>query len=43
MKIMIVEDDPTIKEMLGESLIKWGFEIAKVEEFDDILHPPAIY
>lgn len=37
MKIMIVEDDPTIKDMLGESLEKWGFEITKVEEFDEVL------
>lgn len=37
MKIMIVEDDSTIKDMLGESLEKWGFEITKVEEFDEVL------
>ncbi len=34
---MLVEDDPTIKEMLGETLEKWGFEIVKVDEFDEVL------
>jgi DNA-binding response OmpR family regulator len=37
MKIMIVEDDPTIKDMLAEVLGKWGFDIVKTEEFDEIL------
>jgi DNA-binding response OmpR family regulator len=37
MKIMIVEDEPTIRDMLGETIVKWGFEIVKVEEFDQVL------
>ncbi|WP_071392837.1 response regulator transcription factor [Bacillus tuaregi] len=38
MKMMIVEDDITIRDMLGESIAKWGFEIVKVEDFNQILH-----
>jgi DNA-binding response OmpR family regulator len=37
MKIMIVEDDPTIRDMLGETIKKWGFETADLEEFDEVL------
>ncbi|MDF2814069.1 MAG: DNA-binding response regulator [Paenibacillus sp.] len=37
MKIMIVEDDPTIADMVGETIGKWGFETVKVEEFDQVL------
>jgi DNA-binding response OmpR family regulator len=37
MKIMIVEDDPTIRDMLGETIKKWGFETFKLEEFDEVL------
>lgn len=33
---MIVEDDNTIRDMLGESIEKWGFNIAKVEDFNEV-------
>lgn len=38
MKIMIVEDDLTISDMVGETLEKWGFETVKIEDFDQIMH-----
>lgn len=34
---MIVEDDPTIRELVNESLEKWGFQTVKVDKFDKIL------
>ena len=37
MKIMIVEDDLTIRNMIEETLEKWGFETVKIEDFDQIL------
>lgn len=37
MKIMIVEDDLTIRDMVGEALEKWGFETIKIEDFDQIM------
>lgn len=37
MKIMIVEDDLTIRDMVGETLEKWGFETVKIEDFDQIM------
>lgn len=37
MKIMIVEDDLTIHDMVGETLEKWGFETVKIEDFDQIM------
>jgi DNA-binding response OmpR family regulator len=37
MKIMIVEDDPTIREMLGETIAKWGYEVVKVNDFNEVL------
>ncbi|MDF2652428.1 MAG: DNA-binding response regulator [Paenibacillus sp.] len=37
MKIMIVEDDPTIGDMVGETIGKWGFETVKVVDFDQVL------
>lgn len=37
MKIMIVEDDMTIRDILGETFEKWGFDIAKVEDFNEVL------
>lgn len=36
MKIMIVEDDVTIRDLLSETIKKWSFEVAKLEEFDQI-------
>lgn len=37
MKLMIVEDELTIRDLLGETIEKWGHSIVKVETFDDIL------
>ncbi|MFE8698318.1 response regulator transcription factor [Cytobacillus sp. FJAT-53684] len=37
MKIMIIEDEATIRDMLGETIEKWGFNDVKVENFDDVL------
>jgi len=37
MKIMIVEDDHTIRDFLGDMLEKWNFEVIKLEEFDHVL------
>lgn len=37
MKIMIVEDEVIIRDMLGETLEKWGFDIVKAEDFSEIL------
>jgi DNA-binding response OmpR family regulator len=37
MKIMIVEDDRTIAQMLGETLGKWGFEAVIANDFEHIL------
>lgn len=37
MKIMIVEDERTIAEMVGETIHKWGFEPVQVDEFDQVL------
>lgn len=37
MKIMIVEDDQTIANMVAEALGKWGFETVQVEDFEQVL------
>lgn len=37
MKIMIVEDEPTIRDLVAETLNKWGFDTFKVEEYDLVL------
>jgi DNA-binding response OmpR family regulator len=37
MKLMIVEDEVTIRNLLGETIEKWGHTIVKVETFDSIL------
>lgn len=34
---MIVEDEVTIRNLLGETIEKWGHTIVKVETFDNIL------
>jgi len=36
MKIMIIEDDVTIRELLSDTIKKWSFEVAKLEELDQI-------
>lgn len=38
MKIMIVEDDPTIREMLGETVGKWGVKAVLCEDFQRVLN-----
>ncbi|MFE6167436.1 response regulator transcription factor [Viridibacillus arvi] len=37
MKIMIVEDEKTIRDMIGETIEKWGLELVKVEDFNQVL------
>ncbi|OPH49283.1 DNA-binding response regulator [Paenibacillus ferrarius] len=37
MKIMIVEDDQTIRDMIVEALRRWGFETLITVEFDAVL------
>ena len=37
-KIMIVEDEPTIREMLGETVNKWGFEAVLCDDFNRVLN-----
>lgn len=37
MKIMIVEDEPMIRDMLGETIKKWGLEVVKLKAFDMVL------
>ncbi|UKS30850.1 response regulator transcription factor [Paenibacillus sp. HWE-109] len=37
MKIMIVEDDKTIRDMVAEALGRWGFEMIIIEQFDAVL------
>jgi len=32
-----VEDERTIREMVGETIEKWGFDTVKVEDFDQVL------
>lgn len=36
MKIMIVEDDPTIRGLIGETVGKWGYESVLCDEFNRI-------
>lgn len=37
MKILIIEDEPTIREMLEETLGKWGYEAVKIDDFSQVL------
>ncbi len=37
MKIMIIEDEVTIREMVAETLTKWGFEVVSLTEFEQIV------
>lgn len=37
MKILIVEDDKTIEEILASELGKWGYEVFTVSDFSDVV------
>src|SRR5690606_17864217 len=37
MKVMIVEDDHGIRELLTESLNKWNFEVVAIDTFENVL------
>ncbi|MDQ0175439.1 response regulator transcription factor [Bacillus chungangensis] len=37
LKIMIVEDDETIRDLLLENVVKWGFEGIIVKDFQDVM------
>lgn len=37
MKIMIIEDDPTIRELLGENVTRWGYEAALCDNFRQVM------
>lgn len=37
MKIMIVEDDDTVRELIADSLKKWGFDTIEVTDFKKVL------
>ena len=37
MKVMIIEDEQTIRELLGESLEKWNYEVVLLKSFESIL------
>lgn len=38
MKIMIVEDERTIAELVGETVQKWGFTPVLAQDFEQVLH-----
>ncbi|WP_261133352.1 response regulator transcription factor [Bacillus sp. Marseille-Q3570] len=37
MKIMIVEDEPTVRRLLSESIRKWNFEVVMLDKFNHVL------
>lgn len=37
MKIMIVEDEPILRDMIGESIRKWGYETIILDDFSQVL------
>lgn len=37
LKIMIVEDDETIRDLLLENIVKWGFDGIVVQDFQDVM------
>ena len=37
-KVMIVEDDPKIREIVVENLAKWGFEGIFIEDFNEVFN-----
>jgi DNA-binding response OmpR family regulator len=36
LKIMIVEDEKTIRDLLEETILKWGFDVIKTEDFHHV-------
>ena len=36
-KILLVEDDPVIRQQVGKMLSEWGFEVVMVEDFMEVL------
>ena len=38
MKIMIVEDEPTIRSLLGETIAKWGLDTVLCDDFKQIMN-----
>ncbi|HEQ3529076.1 TPA: response regulator transcription factor [Bacillus cereus] len=38
MKVLLVEDEPTIRETVGDELGKWGFEVCASTNFEHILN-----
>ena len=36
-KILLVEDDPVIRQMIKKMLEQWGFQVEAVEDFMDVL------
>lgn len=42
-KILIVEDDETISEIMMEHLIKWNYDVRKVKNFKDVMTEFAEY
>ncbi|HWK23813.1 MULTISPECIES: response regulator transcription factor [Bacillales] len=37
MKVMIIEDDQVIRELLGESLKKWNYDVVMLNSFENVL------
>lgn len=42
-KIMIIEDEEKIRELISASLKKWGFEVCSVEDFSNVVREFASY
>ena len=36
-KILIVEDDDAIAGVLQRTLAKWGYEVCRTEEFENVM------
>ena len=36
-KILLVEDDPVIRQMIKKNAGQWGFQVVAVEDFMDVL------
>lgn len=42
-KVMIVEDDVKIREIVKENIIKWGFDILCIENFNEVFNSYVKY